>query len=115
MFLRIEVGDGTICGLHQQCHPGGCSTSEEVPRRINPGTHPSGTPAAPIIEEHEGIQATESGVPPTPQEIEEPTEELAPAEVSTEEVIPTEEPTEELATPMATVSEPAEEPDIPPV
>ena len=47
---------------------------------------------------------------------EEPTKELAPAEVSTGEAAPTEEPTkEELATLMATVSGLTEEPHIHPV
>ena len=55
----------------------------------------------------------ELGVPPFPQEIEEPTEEPAPAEGSTEEPATTQEPTEELATLMATAREPAGEQDIP--
>ena len=73
---------------------------------------PVETPAPPITEVLEGIQVPELGVP-TPQEMEEPSEELAPAGVSTEEVAPTEEPTEEPVTPVAMFSEPAEEPDDP--
>ena len=73
------------------------------------------TLAAPITKEPEGTQSQELGVPLTQQEIEEPTEELIPAEVSTKEVAPTEDPTEEPAALMVTVSKPAEEPDIPPV
>ena len=46
---------------------------------------------------------------------EEPTKELASAEASTEEAAPTEELNEELATLMAAVSGLAEEPDVPPV
>ena len=46
--------------------------------------------------------------------IEEPTKELAPAEVSMEEAAPMEEPNEELAAPTAMVSRPAEDPDMPP-
>ena len=43
-----------------------------------------------------------------------PTEEVASTEEPTEEAAPTEEPTEEPTTLMATISKPAEEPDIPP-
>ena len=112
---RIEVGDGTVYDLHQICHPGGCSTSGEVPRRTNPGTHPSGDPGESHHWGARGYSGTRIRSPPTPQEIKEPTKELTPAEVSTEDTAPTEEPIEELATLMATVSQPAEEPDIPPV
>ena len=72
------------------------------------------TLATPIVEDLEGIQAPELGVP-TPQEMEEPTKELAPAEVSTEVAAPTEEPTREPVTLTAMFSELAEEPDVPPV
>ena len=81
------------------------------------------TPLAPITEELEGTQVQESGVPPIPQEVEEPTDEPAPTEEPTEELAPAEEPTEEPATAedppdelailMATVRELAEEPDTP--
>ena len=52
-------------------------------------------PLAPITEELEGIQVQELGVPPIPQEAEEPTDELAPTEEPTEQLGPVEEPTEE--------------------
>ena len=58
-----------------------------------------------------------------PAPAEEPTEQVAPAEVSAKETdpaevsakeaAPTEEPTEEPTAPTTTISEPAEEPDIP--
>ena len=49
---------------------------------------PVETPVTPITKELEGIQVPELGVSPTPQEMEEPTEELVPAEVSMEEMAP---------------------------
>ena len=45
---------------------------------------PVETPVAPITGELEGMQVQESGVPPIPQETEEPAKELAPTEEPTE-------------------------------
>ena len=81
---------------------------------MNLGPHPSGDPVNPITEELEGIQVPELEVP-TPQEMEEPTKELVPAEVSTEEAAPTKEPTEEPVALTAMFRELAEEPDVSPV
>ena len=60
-------------------------------------------------------ERTEAPIPVETQAapMEEPTDELAPAEVSMEEVAPMEEPDEETAALMAMVSGPAEEPDVP--
>ena len=72
------------------------------------------TPTTPITEELEGIQVLELGVSPTPQEMEEPTKELVPTEMSAKEVVPMEESTEELTALTVMFIEPAEEPDVSP-
>ena len=87
----------------------------EVPRRMNPGTNPSGNPSSSHYCRAKWYSNAGIRSPLTPQEREEPTGMLAPAEVSTEEVAPTEEPTKELATLTAMISEPTEEPNTHPV
>ena len=76
----------------------------EVPGRMNLGTNPGGDPSGSHHQGARGYPGARIRSPPTPQEIEEPTKEWAPAEVSREEAPPTEEPTEEPVTPMAMVS-----------
>ena len=65
---------------------------------MNLGTHPSGDPSGSHHQGARGYPGAGIRSPPTPQEIEEPTKELTPAEVSTEEARPTEEPIEEMPT-----------------
>ena len=133
VHARIEEGDGAICGLLQQCHPGGYCTLGEVPGRTNLGNYSQEDPASPHQGAHQ--RAGPAEVPTeevAPTEVtakeEDPTEvttkevaptevtakEADPTEVTTKEVVPTEEPPEEPTALTATISKPAEEPDIPP-
>ena len=126
---RIEEGNGTLCGLLQWCCPGGCHILGEVPRRMNPGTHPRGDPGGPHRRGHWGAspcrsvyeggnphRGTHWGASPCrniygrghPHR-------RAPTVASTEEAGPTEDPDEEPAASTATASWQTEEPDVPPV
>ena len=130
----IEEGDGAICGLLWWCCPGGCCTSEEVPGRTNPGNYswedpahphwrapkelaPAKVPTEEAAPAEEPIKEAAPAEEPTKEvaPTEEPTEEAPPTEEPTEKVVPVDEPSEEPIAPKATISEPAGEPDIPPV